>query len=49
LVLFKGRLLFRYVFSQGCDKAVQFIKDNPELIDEFKQKILLAKGLIEEK
>jgi recombination protein RecA len=34
--------------GRGRDKAVQFIKDNPELIDEFKTKILLAKGLIEE-
>jgi recombination protein RecA len=35
--------------GQGRDKAVQFIKDNPELIDELKTKILVAKGLIEEK
>ena len=34
--------------GQGRENAKQFIKDNPELIDELKQKILIAKGLIEE-
>jgi recombination protein RecA len=34
--------------GQGRENAKQFLKDNPELLDEFKQKILLAKGLIEE-
>ena len=33
--------------GQGREKAKEFIQDNPELIDELKQKILLAKGLIE--
>lgn len=34
--------------GQGRENAKQFFKDNPELIDELKQKILIAKGLIEE-
>lgn len=34
--------------GQGRENAKQFLKDNPELIDELKQKILTAKGLIEE-
>jgi len=34
--------------GQGRENAKQFIKDNPELIDELKTKILIAKGLIEE-
>ena len=35
--------------GQGRDKAVQFIKDNPELIDELKEKVLANKGLIQSK
>ncbi|OQY06966.1 MAG: recombinase RecA [Planctomycetales bacterium 4572_13] len=35
--------------GQGREKSKQFLKDNPELIDELKQKILVAKGLIEVK
>ncbi|MHC4905410.1 MAG: recombinase RecA [Planctomycetota bacterium] len=34
--------------GQGRENAKQFFRDNPELIDELKQKILIAKGLIEE-
>ena len=34
--------------GQGRENAKQFLKDNPELADEFKHKILVAKGLIEE-
>ncbi|RKY12976.1 MAG: recombinase RecA [Planctomycetota bacterium] len=33
--------------GQGREKSKQFLADNPELIDELKQKILVAKGLIE--
>jgi recombination protein RecA len=35
--------------GQGRDKAVQFIKDNPELITEFREKVLEQKGLIQSK
>jgi recombination protein RecA len=35
--------------GQGREKAKQFITDNPELIDEIKQHVLAAKGLIEVK
>jgi recombination protein RecA len=35
--------------GQGRDKAVQFIKDNPELIGELKEKVLEQKGLIQSK
>jgi recombination protein RecA len=35
--------------GQGRDKAIQFIKDNPELIDELKEKVLANKGLIQSK
>ena len=35
--------------GQGREKSKEFLKDNPELINELKQKILVAKGLIEEK
>lgn len=34
--------------GQGRENAKQFFRDNPELIDEIKQKVLVAKGLIEE-
>jgi recombination protein RecA len=34
--------------GQGRETAKQFIKDNPELIDEIKQKVLVAKGLAED-
>ena len=34
--------------GQGRENAKQFFRDNPELIDELKQKVLVAKGLIEE-
>ena len=34
--------------GQGRENAKQFLKDNPELTEEFKHKILVAKGLIEE-
>ena len=34
--------------GQGRENAKQFLMDNPELAEEFKHKILLAKGLIEE-
>jgi len=34
--------------GQGRENAKQFITDNPELIDELKQKVLVAKGLVEE-
>ena len=33
--------------GQGRENAKQFFADNPELLDEVKQKILIAKGLIE--
>ncbi len=33
--------------GQGRENAKQFFTDNPELLDEVKQKILIAKGLIE--
>ncbi|MHC4770646.1 MAG: recombinase RecA [Planctomycetota bacterium] len=33
--------------GQGREKSKQFLTDNPELIEELKQKILIAKGLIE--
>jgi len=33
--------------GQGRENAKQFIQDNPELIDELKQKVLVAKGLVE--
>jgi len=35
--------------GQGREKAKQFLIENPEVAAEIKQKILLAKGLIEEK
>lgn len=34
--------------GQGRENAKQFITDNPELIEELKQKVLAAKGLIED-
>ena len=34
--------------GQGREKSKEFLKDNPELIDELKQKVLIAKGLVEE-
>ena len=34
--------------GQGRENAKQFFRDNPELIDELKTKVLIAKGLIEE-
>lgn len=34
--------------GQGRENAKQFLLDNPELADEFKHKILVSKGLIEE-
>ncbi|MHC4553182.1 MAG: recombinase RecA [Planctomycetota bacterium] len=33
--------------GQGRENAKQFFMDNPELLDEVKQKVLIAKGLIE--
>lgn len=33
--------------GQGRENAKQFFMDNPELLDEVKQKVLVAKGLIE--
>ena len=33
--------------GQGRENAKQFFTDNPELLDEVKQKILIAKGLVE--
>ena len=35
--------------GQGRENAKQFFMDNPELLDEIKQKVLVAKGLIETK
>jgi recombination protein RecA len=35
--------------GQGREKSKEFLKDNPELIDELKQKVLDAKGLVAEK
>ncbi len=35
--------------GQGREKSKQFLADNPELVDELKQKILIAKGLVEVK
>ncbi|MCI0499638.1 MAG: recombinase RecA [Planctomycetales bacterium] len=35
--------------GQGRDKAIQFIKDNPELIEELKEKVLANRGLIQSK
>ncbi|MEN8128331.1 MAG: recombinase RecA [Planctomycetota bacterium] len=34
--------------GQGRENAKQFFKDNPELVEEIKQKVLVAKGLLEE-
>ena len=34
--------------GQGRENAKQFLKDNPELAEEFKHKILVVKGVIEE-
>ena len=34
--------------GQGRESAKQFFRDNPELVDELKTKVLVAKGLIEE-
>lgn len=34
--------------GQGRENAKQFLQDNPELMDEFKHKILVAKGLLDE-
>ncbi len=34
--------------GQGRENAKQYLKDNPDLRDEIKQKILVAKGLVEE-
>jgi recombination protein RecA len=34
--------------GQGRENAKQFLADNPQLAEEFKHKILVAKGLIEE-
>ena len=33
--------------GQGRENAKQFFMDNPELLDEIKQKVLVAKGLVE--
>jgi recombination protein RecA len=35
--------------GQGRENSKQFLTDNPELIEELKQKVLIAKGLIEVK
>ena len=34
--------------GQGRENAKTLLKDNPELCEEIKQKIMVAKGLIEE-
>ncbi len=42
---------FRYgdlQLGQGRDKAVQYLRDNPQLLDEIKQKVLAAAGLAED-
>jgi recombination protein RecA len=42
---------FRYgdlQLGQGRDKAVQYLRDNPQLLEEIKQKVLAAAGLAED-